>query len=59
MQARFRDDYTETRKQEVTGKDGKDLIPPEKMDQLELARYLAFLWGSAAQEKLEAASSTA
>lgn len=37
---------------EHTGKDGKDLVG--EMDNLELARYLAFLWGSAAKEKLAA-----
>jgi hypothetical protein len=43
MQARFKDEYTETRKQEVTGKDGKDLIPEGEMSLFETARGVAYL----------------
>jgi hypothetical protein len=48
MQARFKEDYTETRKNEITGMDGKDLIPEAAdRDDLELARWMAFLWDKA------------
>lgn len=39
MQARFREDYTERQKTEITGKDGKDLIPGE-LDHRKTARAI-------------------
>jgi hypothetical protein len=40
---------------ELAGKDGKDLIPESaKRDDLELARWLAFMWDKAARESAAA-----
>jgi hypothetical protein len=45
--------YGERIKTEVTGKNGKDLIPDRPVENLEIARYLAFIWGSAALDIAE------
>lgn len=50
MSARFRDDYGERVKQEITGKDGKDLIPDTPKDDLDLARYMALILSRAAKQ---------
>ena len=52
MSARFKGDYGEKIQTELTGKDGKDLIP-EKRDDLELARYIAGVFTAAAAKQQE------
>jgi hypothetical protein len=50
MSARFKGDYGEKIQTELTGKDGKDLIP-EKRDDLELARFFAGILTNAAKQQ--------
>ncbi len=50
VSARFKGDYGEKIQTELTGKDGKDLIP-EKRDDLELARFFAGILTNAAKQQ--------
>lgn len=51
MSARFKGDYGEKIQAELTGKDGKDLVP-EKRDDLELARFFAGILTNAAKQQV-------
>ncbi len=50
VSARFKGDYGEKIQAELTGKDGKDLVP-EKRDDLELARFVAGVLTNAAKQQ--------
>ena len=50
VSARFRSDYGERAAVEMTGKDGKDLVPEQPADKLELARWLLFVVAEAKRE---------
>lgn len=49
MKNRFRDDYRDA--SEVTGKDGKDLIPDKAVTPFDLARYMAYILEQASERK--------
>jgi hypothetical protein len=49
MKNRFRDDYRDA--SEITGKDGKDLIPDKPVTAFDLARYMAFILEQASERK--------
>ena len=57
MTARFRKDYSERSAVEMTGKDGKDLIPDKPIDDLELARRCAYHFEMARQARKAALTS--
>ena len=51
MRARFREEYgTNHVAQEITGKDGKDLIPEQKTDTLHVARWVGYILAKAKHE---------